>query len=183
MPTLELIIGPMFAGKSCELIRRIRILKVLNKKYIVVTPSIDNRYDNDMIVSHNFDKEPCIKLNNLQDIYSHDLNVDTIFIDEGQFFTDLLIVKNLVEKNNINVIVCGLVGDYNRNKFGQIVDLIPLCDNIITLKAMCLLCMDGTHGIFSHRKHKSPEQVLIGEKDSYISLCRKHYLELSNGTV
>ena len=179
MPILELIIGPMFAGKSCELIRRIRILKVLNKKYIVVSPRIDDRYDNNMIVSHNFDKEQCIKLNNLQDIYSHDLNIDTIFIDEGQFFSDLIVVKDLVETYNINVIVSGLIGDSNRKQFGQIVDLLPLADNIVTLKAMCLLCMDGTHGIFSHRKQKITDQILIGEKDTYSSLCRKHYLELN----
>ena len=183
MPTLELIIGPMFAGKSGELIRRIRILKVLNRKYIVISPLIDNRHDNNMIVSHNLEKESCIKLNNLNDIYLHDLNnVDTIFIDEGQFFTDLLIVKKLVEINNINVIICGLVGDYNRNKFGQIAELIPLCDNIITLKAICSLCMNGTPGIFSHRKLFSDEQVLIGETDKYMSLCRKHYLESNNET-
>ena len=67
MAHLDIIIGPMFAGKSCELIRRIRLLKVLKKEYIVIKPKIDNRYDNltdsSMIISHNFDKEHCIQLN------------------------------------------------------------------------------------------------------------------------
>jgi len=184
---LELIIGPMFAGKSCEIIRRIRMLKVLKKNYIVVKPSIDTRYDDNMIVSHNFDKEDCIKLNKLSDIYNIDNNIfnncDTILIDEGQFFDDLFeTVKNLVEICRKNVIVSGLIGDYNRMKFGQISDLIPICDldKITILTALCLHCMDGTPASFSHRNNLSNEQILIGESDMYSSICRKHYLQLKN---
>ena len=177
MPTLELIYGPMFAGKSCELIRHIRLLKVLNKKYLVVKPMIDTRYDNESIVSHNMDREECIKLESMRSIYSLDIkDIDTIFIDEGQFFHDLKdIVIELVESFNKNVVVAGLITDSNRNKFGQILDLIPFCDKSTQLNALCLYCMDGTHGIFSYRKKSSNEQVLIGEKDIYISVCRKHY--------
>jgi len=134
MGSLELIIGPMFAGKSCELFRKIRILKVLNKKYIVIKPTIDTRNNSNIIVSHNFDKENCIALKNLDDILyimsDTDFSaIDTIFIDEGQFFTDLKdTVLNLVEKYNKNVIISGLDGDSKRNHFGQIIDLIPLAD-------------------------------------------------------
>ena len=179
MPTLELIYGPMFAGKSCELIRRIRLLKVLNKKYIVVKPMIDTRYDNMSIVSHNMDREDCVKLDLMNSIYSINIDqIDTIFIDEGQFFPDLKdVVIKLVEHYNKNVIVAGLIVDFNRNKFGQISDLIPFCDKSTQLNAMCLYCMDGTPGIFSYRKQNSNhDQILIGEKDIYISVCRKHFL-------
>jgi thymidine kinase len=185
--SLELIIGPMFSGKSCEILRHIRMLKVLKKKYIVVKPSIDTRYDENMIVSHNMDKEPCTRLKHLNNIY--DINkdifdgVDTILIDEGQFFDDLhVVVKKLIENNNKNVIVAGLIGDYNRQKFGQILDLMPFCDldKIKLLTALCVNCMDGTSASFSHRTNISNEQILIGESDMYSSICRKHYSELKN---
>jgi len=188
--SLELIVGPMFSGKSCEILRRIRMLKVLKKKYLVVKPSIDTRYDENMIVSHNMEKEPCTRLKKLVDIY--DINkdifdkVDTILIDEGQFFDDLLvIVKKLVEKDNINVIVAGLIGDYNRQKFGQILDLMPFCDldKIKFLTALCVDCMDGTSASFSHRNNISDEQILIGCGDIYSSICRKHYIEHNNSSI
>ncbi len=189
MANLDIIIGPMFAGKSCELIRRIRLLKVLKKEYIVIKPKIDNRYDNlydsNMIVSHNFDKEHCIVLDKLENIFDNNLvNIDTIFIDEGQFFDDLVnIVKILVEHHNINVVITGLDGDSNRNKFGHILDLIPFCNTCTKINAACIMCLDGTPAPFSFRKvHNNNnvhynEQILIGAGDSYMSLCRKHYLE------
>ncbi len=185
MAILDIIIGPMFAGKSCELIRRIRLLKVLKKEYIVVKPKIDNRYDENMVVSHNFDKVSCVILSNLKEIFEYSLvNIDTIFIDEGQFFEDLVDnVKILVEKHNINVVVGGLDGDSNRNKFGHILDLIPFCNSCTKINAACIICLDGTPAPFSFRKknvNSSNEQILIGSNDSYMSLCRKHYIERTN---
>ena len=175
----------MFAGKSCELIRRIRLLKVLKKEYIVIKPSIDNRYENlydsNMIVSHNFDKEHCILLNKMIEIENHNLiNINTIFIDEGQFFDDLVeVVKILVDSYKINVVVTGLDGDSNRNKFGHILDLIPLSNTCTKINAACIMCLDGTHAPFSYRMKKTHlSQILIGAGDSYMSLCRKHYLEM-----
>ncbi len=186
MANLDIIIGPMFAGKSCELIRRIRLLKVLKKEYIVIKPSIDNRYhnlgDSNMIVSHNFDKEHCILLNKMDDIFNHELsNINTIFIDEAQFFDDLVnVVKILVEHHKINVVVTGLDGDSNRNKFGHILDLIPFCNSCTKINASCIMCLDGTSAPFSYRVTKQSEQILIGSTDSYMSLCRKHYLEMNS---
>ena len=183
MPTLELIFGPMFAGKSTELIRHIRLLKVLNKNYVVIKPKIDVRYKDNMVVSHSNEKTDCIVLNKMNDIYNiisqiDFVSIDTIFIDEGQFFDDLkIVVIELVEKHNKNVIVAGLDGDSNRNKFGQILDLIPYCDKLTKLNALCLKCMDGTPGIFSHRDINCMNQVLIGGSNEYSSMCRKHYLE------
>jgi thymidine kinase len=185
MANLDIIIGPMFAGKSCELIRRIRLLKVLKKEYIVIKPKIDNRYDNlcdsNMIISHNFDKEHCCVLEKLDQIFENNLdNINTVFIDEGQFFNDLVnIVRILVEHHKINVVVSGLDGDSNRNKFGQILDLIPLSNTCTKINAACIMCLDGTPAPFSFRKSNNHEQILIGAGDSYMSLCRKHYLENS----
>jgi thymidine kinase len=182
MAVLDIIIGPMFAGKSCELIKRIRLLKVLQKKYIVVKPSIDVRYCDNMIVSHNFEKENCITLDKLEDIYKKCSlnNVQTVLIDEGQFFDDLkIVVLQLVENYNINVVISGLDGDSNRNKFGQILDLIPCADSCIKVNAYCMKCLDGTNAPFTFRKSDNEKQVLIGASDQYMPLCREHYMDLT----
>lgn len=179
--SLDIIIGPMFAGKSCELIRLIRIQKVLQKNYLVVKPYVDNRYAEGMVVSHNFDQEHCIVLQHMNDIFEKlkNNNINTIFIDEGQFFDDLkTVVIKLVEEYHINVTLTGLDGDSNRNRFGQILDLIPYATSCIKLNACCTMCMDGTSAPFSYRKKNSnkTEQIYIGTNDVYMSLCRNHYL-------
>ena len=98
-------------------------------------------------------------------------------IDEGQFFPDLKeYVVKWCEEYKKNIIVIGLDGDYKRNPFGQILDLIPIADNVMKLKAMCKLCSDGTEALFTHRLTTEDEQVLIGNSN-YIPVCRQHYLE------
>ena len=183
--TLEIIFGPMFAGKSSELLRCIRRVKVLNKPYMVIKPSIDTRYENNLIVSHNKETNSCFVFDNLNDIYNNQYyinnNITEIFIDEGQFFPDLKnTVLELVEKYNKNIVISGLICDSNRKPFGQILDLLPYCDmdKITSITALCLHCMDGTAASFSHRNKKNDNQILIGESDLYSSVCRKHYLQL-----
>jgi thymidine kinase len=177
--TLQLIIGPMFSGKSSELINEIRKLKVINSKYIVIKPSIDNRYQNNKIVSHNKESEECIvtdDLNNIDD--SQILEFNTIIIDEGQFFKNL---KNRIlywlESLNKNIIIGGLDGDYKRNPIGEILDLIPYCDNLKKINSLCIYCSNGTPGLFSYRLSDEKNQILVGSNDKYIPLCRLHYLE------
>jgi thymidine kinase len=181
MPRLDIIIGPMFAGKSTELIKIIRKLNVLDKKYISVKPIIDKRYSEKQIVSHNNDRVTCSCFDSINDFIS-DINVnnlDTIFIEEGQFFPDLKNgVLRLVEDFDCNVVIVGLDGDYNRNKFGQILDLIPYSDSCKKITALCKRCNDGTPAIFSHRNNNSTKQIDVGVAD-YESLCRKHYLEIN----
>jgi len=189
MATLDIIIGPMFAGKSCELIQRIRKLKVLEKEYLVIKPIIDNRYSNNEIVSHNFDKEKCVCYKRLNDIYNtfttlQITNLDTVFIDEGQFFPDLKNnVLDLVENYNINVVVAGLDGDFKREKFGEILDLIPYSTTCKKINALCKLCKDGTPALFTYRTTDENDKVLIGGKDNYMAICRKHYLKFNKKNI
>jgi thymidine kinase len=181
MPTLDIIIGPMFAGKSTELIKRIRKLNVLNKKHSSIKPLIDKRYSDTQIVSHNNDRMYCSCFESIKDFINNTNinNLDTVFIEEGQFFPDLKDgVLKLVEEYNCNVVIVGLDGDSNRNKFGQILDLIPYCDTCIKISALCKRCNDGTPAIFSHRNSDSTKQIEVGVAD-YEALCRKHYLELN----
>jgi thymidine kinase len=178
MAKLDIVIGPMFAGKSSHLIKQIRLMKVLKKKYIVIKPLLDSRYSANDVVSHNMEKEPCLCLDILSNIFNQDLHdISMICIDEAQFFPDLKenVIK-LVEEYNINIFIVGLDGDFNRNKFGQIIDLIPFSDSCIKITSLCQLCLDGTPGIFSKRLTESNEQNLIGSSETYMSVCRKHYL-------
>lgn len=187
MGKLELIIGPMFSGKSTELIRHIRMMKVINAKYIVIKPKIDNRYESDKIVSHNKDSESCIVVDDLNEV-TDDMIIDCIYliIDEGQFLKNLKSkVLYWVEKLNKNVIIGGLDGDFQRNPIGEIIALIPYADICNKKTALCKMCNDGTNALFSHRiceknKSDSNNQILIGSNDSYIPLCRTHYLNLNN---
>jgi len=176
---LELIIGPMFSGKSSELIKKIRILKVINSQFIIIKPSIDTRYELNRIASHNKETEECIVTSDILSITDTDINkYNTIIIDEGQFITNLKIkVLYWVEKLNKHVIIGGLDGDFQRNPIGEILELIPYADNYKKLKAVCKHCNDGTPGIFSHRILNDSNQILIGTNDMYIPLCRKHYLK------
>ena len=177
---LELFIGPMFSGKSTELIKNVRLHKVINRKVLVIKPKIDIRYDNNRIVSHAGEKEDCITTDDLKNISIETINShDIIIIDEGQFFKSLKkCCLEWVEKYNKHVIVGGLDGDFQRNPMGEILDLIPYSDNYQKLSALCKICNDGTKAIFSKRIiHDHDEnQVLIGGAESYVSVCRYHYL-------
>ena len=180
--SLELIIGPMFSGKSTELLKKIKILKVINTSFLVIKPKIDNRYSENRLVSHDKQSESCMNVDNLDSIDESIIEkFNTIIIDEGQFFKNLK--KNVlywVEKLNKNVIIGGLDGDYKREPIGEILDLIPYADDYKKLKALCLICKNGNHALFSHRLINDTNQILIGEENTYIPLCRKHYLEKNN---
>ena len=181
MGSLKLIIGPMFSGKSSELIKEIRKLKVINSKYIVIKPVIDNRYKLNYIVSHDKESEECIVTDDLNKINDVDIEkFNTIIIDEGQFLKNLKEkVLYWVEKLNKNVIIGGLDGDFKRNPIGEILELIPFCDTIKKINSLCVHCKDGTPALFSHRITNDLDQVVVGSSDIYIPLCRYHYLETS----
>jgi len=178
---LELIIGPMFSGKSTELIRRIRLLQKIDKKVLVTKPQIDIRYNQDKITSHNYESVDCKVLLRLDEICDDDiLNYDTIIVDEGQFFPDLVnTITRWVNNYSVNIIVGGLDGDFQRKPIGQILDLIPMADKCVKLNSLCNMCKDGTEAPFSFRLVKSNDIVLVGGSESYIPVCRKHFINLS----
>jgi thymidine kinase len=173
---LEVIIGPMFSGKSSEILRKIRLYKKINKRVLTVKPKKDNRYIADKITTHNLDSYECMAINELKEIQTIIKDYDILVIDEGQFFTDLKeMVLFFINMYNINIIVAGLDGDYQRNPIGQILELIPHSDKCQKLTSLCNICNDGTEAPFTYRKVKSDNQILIGGEESYIPVCRKHY--------
>ena len=177
---LELIIGNMFSGKSTELIRRINREKSINKKIIVINYSGDNRYSTNSVATHDQTKVNSLKLTKLSEFNKNMINqYDSFFIDEGQFFTDLYdFTVNLVDKHKKHVVISGLDGDANRNTFGDLIKLIPICDTIDKLHAYCNKCNNGTIAPFTKRiiNTTSTEIVDIGGSNKYIPVCRYHYL-------
>ena len=174
---LELIIGPLFSGKTTYIINKYKSYVEENKKVLCIKPNIDNRFITNKIVTHNKDFIDCKTLNNLSEIDNNELKIyDVLIIDEGQFFSDLkeTIIKFL-DIYNLHIIICGLNCDYKKEKIGDILDLIPHSDQCIKLNSICIKCNNNTIAPFTNRIIKSNEQILIGGNDMYEPVCRKHH--------
>ena len=177
--SLNLIIGCMFSGKSTEIIRLINRYEKINQKYFIIKPQIDNRYSTSMICTHDYYQKRCEVRKNLIPLFESDEynQSQNIIIEEAQFFDDLEpFILKAVDCDKKNVTVVGLDGDSNRNNFGQIHKLIPICDDIKKLKALCTYCKDGTDAIFTKRIDDEKSQLCIGGDDKYMALCRECYL-------
>ena len=172
---LELIVGPMFSGKTSKLLDIYKQCKFCNIRVIIVNHEIDKRYHDTMVSTHDKVLAPCIQTSQLTDIKSDLIEkYDVILINEGQFFGDLSSVVIEMLQSRKKVYVCGLDGDFRRKKFGHILDLIPMCDKITKLTSLCSKCRDGTPGIFSMRLTNETAQTVVGS-DNYIPVCRKCY--------
>jgi thymidine kinase len=178
-PELNIYIGSMFSGKTSKLISIYNSLLSDNIDTLVITHSLENRFGEKYISTHDNIRISGNQISNISDIHSLSSfeNATVILIDESQFFPDLNNVLELVEKYNKHVYVFGLDGDFKRNKFGQILDLIPYCDNIQKLKSICYKCKDKDKGIFSRRITDSDTQLLVGSNDYYQPLCRQCYIQ------
>lgn len=170
--SLCLIIGPMFSGKTTELIRRITRYEYSGKSCIILKSHIDTRFSE--ITSHS-----CIKYSNFKSLRIlnelDSISYDVIGIDEGQFFIkedlDLFIRLNL-EKDKI-IIISALDCDYKMNEFNQIVSLVYNCEEVIKLTAICKYCKNNAS--FTKRLSKSKELILVGGDKDYVPVCRKCY--------
>ena len=172
---LELIIGPMFSGKTSRLVDIYKQCNFCNISVSVINHSIDTRYHDTMLSTHDKVMIPCIKTNKLFDILDIISNTQVIIINEGQFFDDLYInVVSLLSQGK-KIYIGGLDGDFERKKFGQILDLIPMCDKVTKLTSLCSICKNGNAGIFSKRITLEKEQTIVGS-DNYIPVCRSCYL-------
>jgi thymidine kinase len=190
---LEIILGSMFSGKSTRLVEIYKQCEFCNISVSVINHTIDNRYDEELLSTHDQIKIPCIKTTKLSDIWSDDYTLinenpdipritdkfklatsDVILINEGQFFADLYEIVVEMLKRDKKVYICGLDGDFERKKFGRILDLIPLCDKVTKLTSLCSMCKNGTPGIFSMRLTDETNQTVVGS-ENYIPVCRKCY--------
>jgi len=173
---LEIVLGPMFSGKTTYLINKYKQYITTNKKVMVINYSDDTRYHDKLLSSHDKVMIPCTFTRQISTILSNSelTESDIILINEGQFFEDLYdSVLFLVEELNKEVYICGLDGDFKRQKFGTILDLVPVADKIVKLNAKCDYCRKPA--MFSHRITNETEQLVIG-MNNYIPLCRSCYM-------
>ena len=160
---LSIIMGNMFSGKTSELIRRLKRLKIIGKKILVVNSAKDTRSPDEVLKTHDNVRFDCFKVYELFELVNNEEfnNADIIAIDEAQFFPRL---KEFVEYCmcvNKDVIIAGLDGDSFQNE-------------VTKLSALCMRCKDGTPGPFTKRIVKNQELELIGGSDMYIATCRRH---------
>ena len=174
---IEIIVGPMFSGKSSALSTLISRYEYTKKKTMLICHCFDTREEESVISTHSniIKNKPAFKCKLLMNLIDTDnfKNADVIGIDECQFFSDLLeFVKYVDELDNKILIMSGLDGNFNREPFGQVLQCIPYCNNITKLNAMCMNCNDGTLSSFSKRIINNNNEILIGEQESYKALCR-----------
>lgn len=174
---LEIWSGPMFSGKTTQLIQTYKQYDYIGKKICVVNYHLDTRYHETMLSTHDKLMIPCLQTSCIANVMDIARNCDVILINEGQFFPDLFAcVIELVETYNKKVYISALDGDFKRQKFGAILELIPYCDQFTKLNSLCSQCKNGQKALFSHRVSHESEQIVIGS-DNYIPLCRKCFID------
>jgi thymidine kinase len=181
---LELILGPMFSGKTSTLKKIYDQCMYCNIPVMVINYEADNRYcDASFMSTHDKIMIPCVKGVSILEILEQNKEKvnesEVILINEGQFFKDINTVIHLVEELHKRVYICGLDGDFKKNKIGSLLDLIPHCDNVYKLKSLCSECRNGKSGLFSYRITDETDQVVIGV-ENYKPVCRVCFERLSN---
>lgn len=177
---LEVILGPMFSGKSTYIHTALHREHAIGVQTLVIKPKLDTRHSiENETATHDGIRIPCRSVTFLTSISCCDLiDVKFVVIEEAQFFTDLLNWIIHMEQccPDKSFLVIGLNGDSQRRPFGQMLEILPYADSIVHMNALCMRCRDGTPGIFSHRKVESPDQISIGGANAYETLCRRCYL-------
>ena len=171
---IEVVCGSMFSGKTEELIRRMKRAKFAKQKVEIFKPSLDTRYSEEDVVSHDKKTIRSTPIDSSGAILLLASDIDVVGIDEAQFFDDGLVeVCNQLANNGVRVIVAGLDMDYKGIPFGPIPALCAIADEVTKVHAICVKC--GALAYVSHRLIHNDKRVLLGEKDEYEPLCRECY--------
>jgi len=189
MGKLEIIMGTMFSGKTSYLLNKIALFVELNLKVLYINIDFDDRSDlefsthNPIFNSIDFKKKEKIN-ENLTMIKVRDFSnitfesYDIIMIDEAHFFDDIIKFTKKLLDNKKHIIIATLIADYKGNKFGKVLDLIPICDEVVRLESYCIECSKQkkiNKAIYSKRITKNKESIDIGGSDKYVAVCREHY--------
>jgi len=172
--SIEVITGSMFSGKTEELIRRLRRAQFAGLKVEIFKPSLDNRYSETRVVSHDDKSIISTPVDNASAILLFAGDVNVVGIDEAQFFDNSIIdVCNTLADNGIRVVVAGLDMDFMGKPFGPIPALLAVAEFVTKVHAICMRC--GNLAQYSFRKSGESQVVLLGEKNLYEPLCRDCY--------
>lgn len=171
---IEVICGSMFSGKTEELIRRLKRAQFARQKVEIFKAQIDNRYDNNKVVSHDSNEIRSTAVPAAANIPILADGCDVVGIDEAQFFDDEIVkVCNDLANNGVRVIVAGLDMDYKGNPFGPMPNLMATAEYVTKVHAVCTRTGNLAH--YSHRKSSSDQLVLLGETEAYEPLSRAAY--------
>jgi len=171
---VEVICGSMFSGKTEELIRRLKRARIAKQKVEIFKPSVDIRYDEEDVVSHDSNAVHSTPVESSSQILLMAGDVDVIGIDEAQFFdTELSSVCDQLANSGIRVVVAGLDMDFAGKPFGPIPALMASAEYVTKVHAICIKC--GNLAQYSHRIAGGEKLVELGETDSYEPLCRTCY--------
>eukprot|EP01126_Amoeba_proteus_P014010 TRINITY_DN1604_c0_g1_i3.p1 TRINITY_DN1604_c0_g1~~TRINITY_DN1604_c0_g1_i3.p1 ORF type:complete len:237 (+),score=42.86 TRINITY_DN1604_c0_g1_i3:92-802(+) len=171
---IEVIFGPMFSGKSTELLRRIRRYLVAQRSCFVIKYHNDSRYDSESVSTHDrilWKAHPC---GTLSDVEQEAVSYDVIGIDEGQFFPDIVQFAEKMANLGKIVIVAALDGTFQRKPFNTILELVPLAEHVTKLTAVCVCCSGDA--AFTKRIGTETKIEVIGGADKYVAVCRFCYL-------
>ncbi len=173
---IEVISGSMFSGKTEELIRRLKRVRLANQKVEIFKPVLDQRYSDENVVSHDSRYIHSTPVETAANILLLAYDVQVVGIDEAQFFDmGLIDVCNQLANQGTRVIVAGLDMDFQGQPFGPMPGLMAIAEYVTKVHAICIRCGNLAH--YSFRKTPEEGQVLLGEKDVYEPLCRVCYLE------
>ena len=171
---VEVICGSMFSGKTEELIRRLRRAQFARQRVEIFKPSIDVRYSEQEVVSHEGNSITSTPVDSSASILLMGQGSDVVGIDEAQFFDPHIVeVCNELASRGIRVIVAGLDLDFKGQPFGPMPDLCAIADEVTKVHAICVRC--GALAYVSHRLVNEEKRVLLGEKAQYEPLCRECY--------
>ena len=173
---VEVICGSMFSGKTEELIRRMRRAKFAKQNVQIFKPSIDVRYSEEEVVSHEGNSIMSTPVDSSQSILLLAGDSDVVGVDEAQFFDEGIVgVCNDLAQRGVRVIVAGLDLDFKGVPFGPMPKLLAIADDVTKVHAICVRC--GSLAYVSHRIVEGQRQVMLGETKEYEPLCRECYAE------
>lgn len=175
--SIEVICGSMFSGKTEELIRRLKRAQFAKLNVEIFKPSVDIRYDEQRVVSHDQNSISSTPVSNSSAILLLSADTRVVGIDEAQFFDDELpnVCVQLANKG-LRVIVAGLDMDFKGKPFGPIPAIMAVAEHVTKVHAVCVRC--GAPANYSYRLSDNDKQVLLGEKESYEPRCRSCYYNL-----
>nr|BAC39384.1 unnamed protein product [Mus musculus] len=174
---IQVILGPMFSGKSTELMRRVRRFQIAQYKCLVIKYAKDTRYSNSFS-THDRNTMDALPACMLRDVTQESLGVAVIGIDEGQFFPDIVDFCEMMANEGKTVIVAALDGTFQRKAFGSILNLVPLAESVVKLTAVCMECF--REAAYTKRLGLEKEVEVIGGADKYHSVGRLCYFKKSS---
>ena len=164
----------MFSGKTEELIRRLKRAQFANQKIAIFKPTIDNRYSDVDVVSHDLHSITSTPVDSPVKMLAVPDDVQVVGIDEAQFFDERIVdVVQALANRGVRVIIAGLDTDFLGKPFGPMPALMAIAEDVQKVHAICVRC--GNLANHSHRLSASTKLVELGEKDVYEPLCRQCY--------